>query len=64
LVIVGADGRVGPWLPAVDPDMHRLPEKIIFLLLGWLLPTMMILAIVTRAAQLGHSGGDLVALLA
>jgi hypothetical protein len=45
--------------------MQRLREKIIFSLLGWLLLTIMTLAIVTRdPAQPGRSGGDLVALLA
>jgi hypothetical protein len=65
LVILAPLGRVGPWLPAVDPDVQRLPEKIIFSLLGWLLITMMIVAIVTRdPAQQGRSSGHLVALLA
>jgi hypothetical protein len=64
LVIVAPLGRVGPWLPAGDADVQRLREKIIFSVLGWMLITMMILAIVTRdPAQLGRSGGDLVALL-
>jgi hypothetical protein len=36
-------GRAGPWLPAVDPDLQRLREKIIFSQPGWLLITMMIL---------------------
>jgi len=48
LVIVAALGRVGPWLPAVGPDVQGVREKIIFSLLGWLLISMMILAIVTR----------------
>jgi hypothetical protein len=52
-------------LPAVDPKVQWLPEKIIFSLPGWLLITIMILAIVTGdPAQLGRSGGDRVALLA
>jgi hypothetical protein len=45
--------------------VQRLRGKIIFSLRGWLLITMMILAIVTRdPAQLGRSCGNLVALLA
>jgi hypothetical protein len=45
--------------------VQRLQEKIIFSLLGWLLITMMILAIMAcDPAQLERSGGDLVGLLA
>ena len=44
LVILAPPGRVGPWLPAVGPDVHRLREQVIF---SWLPITIMILAIVT-----------------
>jgi hypothetical protein len=36
LVIVAPLGRVGPWLPAVEPDVQPPWGKIIFSLLGWL----------------------------
>lgn len=62
MLIVASLGLVGPPLPALDPDVLRLPDKIIFSLLGWLLITMMILATVTcDLALLGRSGGSLVA---
>ena len=49
----------------LTPRCSGCREKIIFSLPGWLLITIMILAIVTRdPAQLGRSGGDRVALLA
>jgi hypothetical protein len=44
--------------------MQRLREKIILSLLGWLLITMIVLAIVTHdPGQLGRPGVDLVVLL-
>jgi hypothetical protein len=46
LVIVAPLGRVGPWLHEVDPKVQRLREDH-FSLLGWLLITIVILAIVT-----------------
>jgi leader peptidase (prepilin peptidase)/N-methyltransferase len=62
LIILAPLAMAGPWLAAVDLDVQRLPDKIIFSLVGWLLITEMILAIVTRdLALLGRStGGGLI----
>jgi leader peptidase (prepilin peptidase) / N-methyltransferase len=63
LIILAPLALAGPWLAAVDLDVQRLPDKVIFPLVGWLLITVMILALATRdLALLGRSAiGGLVA---
>ena len=63
LIILAPLALAGPWLAAVDLDVQRLPDKIIFPLVGWLLITELILAIVTGdlALVVRCAGGGLVA---
>jgi leader peptidase (prepilin peptidase) / N-methyltransferase len=47
LVALAPRAMLGPWLAAVDLDVQRLPDKIIYPLLGWQALAAIMMALIT-----------------
>src|SRR5215203_1304778 len=65
LVALAPLALLGPWLAAVDLDVQRLPDKIIYPLLGWQAIAGIMMSLMTGDPSLAWRalGGGLIALL-